>query len=79
MRPVLIDLGMAHYTDDDNYLFMKCGTPGFIAPEIFELGSKSPKGDLFSLGVIFHILYVLLYLDCSKHLSSSGTPKKKSS
>jgi serine/threonine protein kinase len=34
-RPVLIDLGMAQEFADSHYLFEKCGTPGYAAPEIF--------------------------------------------
>ena len=58
-RPVIIDLGMAHYTENSNYLFDKCGSPGYIAPEVFIHGARNPKGDVFSLGVIFYLLYFL--------------------
>lgn len=36
--------------------FKKCGTPGFVAPEIFKSKNYSPKVDIFSLGVVFYIL-----------------------
>ena len=60
-RPVIIDLGMAHYTKNTSYLFDKCGSPGYIAPEVFTKGARDPKGDVFSLGVIFYILYFCAY------------------
>ncbi len=40
-----------------------CGTPGNIAPEMFDLSQQShPKGDIFGLGVTLH--YILTH----KHL-----------
>jgi serine/threonine protein kinase len=35
---------------------LKCGTPGFIAPEIFLDQKYNEKCDIFSAGVIFYIL-----------------------
>ncbi|CAD8112261.1 unnamed protein product [Paramecium sonneborni] len=37
--------------------YKKCGTPGFIAPEIFKTKLYTPKADLFSLGCLFYVLY----------------------
>lgn len=34
----------------------KAGTPGYIAPEVFESQPYTEKGDVFSLGVIFYSL-----------------------
>lgn len=77
-RPVIIDLGMAHYTNNSEYLFDKCGSPGYVAPEVFTQGAKDPKGDVFSLGVIFYILYNFFYLDCSKKPSLMELHAKRS-
>lgn len=55
-RPVLIDFGMADRIGNANLLFPKCGTPGYVPPEVFTEGARDPKGDIFSLGVIFHVL-----------------------
>lgn len=56
----IVDFGLGAYADDDPYLFPKCGTPGFVAPEIANLVDKtkpySTICDMFSVGVIFHIL-----------------------
>ncbi|CAD8120263.1 unnamed protein product [Paramecium sonneborni] len=43
------------YIEQTNY--KKCGTPGFIAPEIFKTKLYTPKVDMFSLGCLFYVLY----------------------
>lgn len=56
----LVDFGLAAKADEAPYIFPKCGTPGFVAPEIANLVDKSSGysvvSDMFSVGVIFHIL-----------------------
>ena len=55
----IIDFGLATFTNVDEYLYRRCGTPGFIAPEVIKLkaGEKyNEKCDIFSAGVIFYIL-----------------------
>lgn len=52
---------MATVCDIPEYLFKRCGTPGFVAPEVINGSSKTnihytPKCDVFSAGVIFYIL-----------------------
>lgn len=53
----IVDFGLATSTDVDKFLFPKCGTPGYVAPEIANLIDKSIKYDkvcdIFSAGVIF--------------------------
>ena len=58
---VICDFGLATWIDEETYIFEKCGTPGYIAPEIL----RAPKGekikidckaDVFSLGCIFHVV-----------------------
>jgi serine/threonine protein kinase len=59
MSPVIVDFGLATHADVEKYLFYRCGTPGYVAPEIIGLsdsGHIEPQCDLFSAGVIFHIL-----------------------
>ena len=52
----IVMLKSTHYTNY-RYLFPKCGTPGYVAPEIANLVDKSSKYDkvcdVFSSGVIF--------------------------
>lgn len=59
MQPVIVDFGLATNADLDKYLFFRCGTPGYVAPEIIALNESKhiqPQCDIFSAGVIFHIL-----------------------
>jgi hypothetical protein len=37
MDPVIVDFGLATHADIDKYLFYRCGTPGYVAPEIVSL------------------------------------------
>lgn len=57
----LVDFGLATQCDISEYLFKRCGTPGFVAPEVINAPSNEnihydPKCDIFSAGVIFYIL-----------------------
>lgn len=61
LNPVIADFGLAADTESKDYLFYRCGTPGYVAPEIItcQKGQKlSTSCDIFSLGLIFHILLV---------------------
>lgn len=57
----LVDFGLATVHDIPEYLFKRCGTPGFVAPEVINAPSNtnihySPKCDVFSAGIIFYVL-----------------------
>jgi len=56
---VIADFGLAKKCDED-YMFVRCGTPGYVAPEIVNLkdikARYKPICDLFSVGVIFHMI-----------------------
>lgn len=28
----IVDFGLATYADEEKYLFVRCGTPGYVAP-----------------------------------------------
>ena len=59
LHPVIVDFGLATHSDLPSYLFFRCGTPGYVAPEIIALAESrhiEPQCDVFSAGVIFHIL-----------------------
>jgi calcium-dependent protein kinase len=58
----IVDFGLASYCDVDKFLFPKCGTPGYVAPEIANLTDKTTTYnkvcDIFSAGVIFYKMYI---------------------
>lgn len=61
MEPVIVDFGLATNVDLPEYLFYRCGTPGYVAPEITMLTQSThlePTCDMFSLGAVFHLLLV---------------------
>jgi len=58
----LVDFGLATFIDVPNYIFKKCGTPGYIAPEVFRYDDKTPTSsyddrcDVFSVGCLFYYM-----------------------
>ena len=52
----IVDFGLSTFAECDHFLFPKCGTPGYVAPEVANLEDKSKKYDIicdvFSLGCI---------------------------
>jgi len=60
----IVDFGLATYIDVPEYIFKKCGTPGYIAPEVFRYDHKNAntnyndRCDVFSAGcILFYMLY----------------------
>lgn len=57
---VISDFGLACWAGETNPIYEKCGTPGYIAPEVLSLPAKviliDHRSDIFSLGVIAHLL-----------------------
>lgn len=61
LQPVIVDFGLAVDVDAEDYIFYRCGTPGYVAPEIitYQNGEKlTTQCDIFSVGCILHILLV---------------------
>ncbi len=59
----IVDFGLSSFCDMEEYLFKRCGTPGYVAPEIINSSSRDntkfdPVVDVFSAGIIFYILIV---------------------
>jgi serine/threonine protein kinase len=56
------DFGLACLTPDDETLYHKCGSPGYVAPEIFNGSGYSYNADIFSLGSVFFNLLTGMFL-----------------
>jgi calcium-dependent protein kinase len=56
----IVDFGLSTFDYLEKYQFPKCGTPGYVAPEIANLKDKNTKYDkicdMFSIGCIFYKL-----------------------
>ena len=57
---IIADMGLATKVDLPTYMFVRCGTPGYVAPEVVNIKDMnttySSICDLYSVGVIFHVL-----------------------
>ena len=42
--------------ESEQPIYKKCGTPGYVAPEIFKTKMYDCKVDIYSLGIVFYIL-----------------------
>ncbi len=58
----IADLGLAEIVSRQGFLSKKCGSPGFVAPEIFSLSEYNFKADIFSIGSIMYSLLTGRYL-----------------
>ena len=57
------DLGLASFVDqNEESLTKKCGTPGYVAPEIFTSQGYGYKADIFSCGCVFFNLLTGCFL-----------------
>jgi serine/threonine protein kinase len=73
IEPVIVDFGLAIFEDDEDYVYYQCGTPGYLSPEGLGLkkGEKlTPKSDIFSAGVVLHVLLA------GRYLFEGKTPKE---
>ena len=63
---VIADLGLGTKTTVDKFLYVRCGTPGFVAPEVINITDFDLKYDavcdIYSLGIIYHILYTFIFI-----------------
>ena len=54
-----LDFGMAGFKDKENLLRGRCGTPGYVAPDILKAGVHEGyplNVDMFSIGVVIYTL-----------------------
>lgn len=54
LKLCISDLGIACKTTDEDGIKKKCGTPGYVAPEVLKGFPFTPKADVFSLGSVFY-------------------------
>ncbi|EGR31471.1 protein kinase domain protein [Ichthyophthirius multifiliis] len=77
----IIDFGLAQYVKAKKYIYVHVGTPGFVAPEILNNESENnrytEKCDLFSIGVIMHIMLTGKQLFPGKRFSQVLESNKK--
>jgi len=57
----IVDFGLATDINEPAYIFVRCGTPGFVAPEILKIKDidhvrLGVESDMFSLGAIYYNL-----------------------
>eukprot|EP00826_Nyctotherus_ovalis_P042322 TRINITY_DN4335_c0_g1_i1.p3 TRINITY_DN4335_c0_g1~~TRINITY_DN4335_c0_g1_i1.p3 ORF type:complete len:157 (-),score=40.06 TRINITY_DN4335_c0_g1_i1:1230-1700(-) len=52
----LIDFGLAELIDPFNSIRIVCGSPGYMAPELFEQTGYDTKVDMFSLGAVLYVM-----------------------
>ena len=60
----ILDFGLSTIHSKKHWIHKRCGTPGYVAPEVLRKAPKTnkkpygPKCDVFSLGVMFYFLVV---------------------
>ena len=53
----IADFGLATVLKDENEkLTLRCGSPGYVAPELLQEKGYNCQADIFSAGVIFYII-----------------------
>ena len=72
----IVDFGLATETKAQKYMFPKCGTPGYVAPEILNLIDRNykydPVCDIFSCGCILFKLYLYFNNNNNNRLTGSS-------
>lgn len=58
----IVDFGLATFIDVPEYIFKKCGTPGYIAPEVFKYDPKISATDYDGHCDVFSIGGILFYM-----------------
>jgi serine/threonine protein kinase len=61
LKVCFADLGLSCKTTDTRRIKIKCGTPGYVDPEVLHGKAFSPKSDVFSLGsLLFNLVAIKL-------------------
>lgn len=68
---MIADFGLATtLTSPDQKLTMRCGSPGYVAPELLQEKGYNCQADVFSVGVIFYIILT------GRNLFKGNTPNE---
>jgi len=52
----IADFGFATPVEDGKSLFLRCGSPGYVAPELLDGSGYNESADVFSSGVIMYVM-----------------------
>lgn len=52
----IADFGLASFIKEGELLKLRCGSPGYVAPELLEDVGYDKAADVFSIGVILYVL-----------------------
>lgn len=52
----IADFGLSIFTLENQLVYERCGSPGYVAPEILSRKGYSYKADMFGVGVILYNL-----------------------
>ena len=59
LKVCFADLGLSCKTTDTRRIKQKCGTPGYVDPDVLRGKRFSPKSDVFSLGsLLFNLITI---------------------
>jgi serine/threonine protein kinase len=53
----IADFGLASFlTEEEKVLYLRCGSPGYVAPELLDDRGYDTQADVFSAGVIMYVM-----------------------
>ena len=67
LRIKLIDFGLGTFQNKKD-IIKKCGTAGYVAPEILNTDTYNMMSDLYSTGVLMMIWYFVIFFQRSNRI-----------
>lgn len=68
----LADFGLAQRMEQNIKLHLKCGTPGYMAPEVLRNKPYNEKADIYSCGSILYFMYLYYFCNYVNRLCGSS-------